>query len=343
MKTTFDKKRSSAAKRIIPAAAMLALSTVMLSTSTYAWFTMNKEVQMTGLNMTATSGEGMEISLAAVDESNHITFDGDAFENGHPKDAYTETGWKSAVIVGNYYKDIGKLKPASSVDGEHLFDATDASNSGKTASKFKALTLGEFKAEGGGGDMAQIQTQTEFLDSNTTVASDGTIGYYVDIPVHLRTSKVKPSESDTKGDIYCKMIIKNNGANDDKLYKAVRVAFIPTTGDTGSTTKIFTVDELNAYYTKDGDVGKAVNSATNKAAVQNLTKDYVVDTADFQTGEGADSGLKIPYAASSGTYGHLDFTVRVWLEGESTSCYDQTAGQSWNIDLAFSLGEFSTP
>lgn len=331
MKTTFDKKRSSAAKRIIPAAAMLALSTVMLSTSTYAWFTMNKEVQMTGLNMTATSGEGMEISLAAVDSSNAITFSGNTFVENHPKDADTEFGWKSAVIVGNYYEDIGKLKPASSVDGEHLFDATDASNSGKTASKFKALTpLGD--------NMAQIQTKTEFSDSNTTVASDGTIGYYVDIPVHLRTSKVKPSESNTKGDIYCKMIIKNNSENsNDKLYKAVRVAFIPTTGDTGSTTKIFAVDK--EYYNE----GQAVSSTTGRGTVTVTTDNtFIVDNGNFADGAGIDSGLKIPYAASSGTYGHLDFTVRVWLEGESTSCYDQTAGQSWNIDLAFSLGAFGT-
>lgn len=330
MKTTFDKKRSSAAKRIIPAAAMLALSTVMLSTSTYAWFTMNKEVQMTGLNMTATSGEGMEISLAAVDASNAITFSGNTFENNHPKDDGSETGWKSAVIVGNYYSDIGKLKPASSIDGLNLFDATNASNSGKTASEFKALTLGDA--------MAQIQTQTTFAEANTTIASNGNVGYYVDIPVHLRTSKVKPSESDTKGDIYCKMIIKNNSENsEDKLYKAVRVAFIPTTADTDSATNIFAVDK--EYY----NAGQAVNSTTGRGNVTVTTDNtFIVDNGNFADGAGIDSGLNIPYAASSGTYGHLDFTVRVWLEGESTSCYDQTAGQSWNIDLAFSLGEVGT-
>lgn len=326
MKTSFDENTNSAAKKIIPAAAMLALSTVMLSTSTYAWFTMNKEVKMTGLNMTATAGEGMEISLAAIDSSNAISFDGAAFEDGHPKDEESETGWKSAVVVGNYYSDIGKLKPASSADGEKLFDATNASNSGKTASEFKELTLDDTT-------MAAVTKQTSFSESNTTITSDGTIGYYVDIPVHLRTSKAKSANKDSEV-IYCKMFINdNNDAADDTLYKAVRVAFVPTTTSSGSSTKIFACDD--EYY----EAG-AVNGTSSKTSVT-IVKDSVVNGTEFGSGTGVDSGLKIPLA-EAGKYGHLDFTVRIWLEGESKSCYDQTAGQSWNIGLAFSLGEFST-
>ena len=54
-----ENNKNSATKKIIPAVGMLALSATMLSTSTYAWFSMKKEVEMTGLSMTATVGEGM--------------------------------------------------------------------------------------------------------------------------------------------------------------------------------------------------------------------------------------------------------------------------------------------
>ena len=341
MRTSFDENNHSAAKKIIPAAAMLALSAVMLSTSTYAWFTMSKEVEMTGLSMSATVGEGMEISLAAVADDNTITLKGDnasTFDGEHPKDTDPK-GWTSSVVVGNYYSDIGKLKPASSVDGAKLFDATDAGNGGKTASNFKELTpLAD--------NMAAV-TKLATRSDATTVTATGNDGYYVDIPVHLRTSKTK-SQSVTEGDIYCKMIIKNapaDGGNSDPndiLYKAVRVAFIPidSNGSEGSAEKIFTVDELNAYYETGSSNGKAVNSTNSKAEVSILSKDSVGSGDAFETGDGAVSGLKIPYAANAGEYGHLDFKVRVWLEGESTSCYNQTAGQSWNIDFAFSLGKF---
>ena len=43
MKTN-EKKNTSAKKKLIPAVAMLTTSAVMLSTATYAWFTMSREV-----------------------------------------------------------------------------------------------------------------------------------------------------------------------------------------------------------------------------------------------------------------------------------------------------------
>src|SRR5574344_2041495 len=99
MKT--EKRKNSALKKLIPAVAMLATSAVMLSTATYAWFTMNKEVKMTGLNMTATVGEGIEIALAEVADNNGLSF---TYTNPstHPSDS-SSNSWKSAVNVGSYY------------------------------------------------------------------------------------------------------------------------------------------------------------------------------------------------------------------------------------------------
>lgn len=60
MKTT--KKKNSATKKLLPAVGMLAISATMLATSTYAWFTMNKEVSVTGMKLKATAEEGLVIS-----------------------------------------------------------------------------------------------------------------------------------------------------------------------------------------------------------------------------------------------------------------------------------------
>lgn len=171
-----ENNKNSAAKKIIPAVGMLALSATMLSTSTYAWFTMNKEVEMTGLNMTATVGEGMEISLASVTGNNALAFDGQNFENNHPKDVDTELGWGSAVVVDEYYESIGAIKPASSVDGKKLYDAKDATNGGRTATEFTEVDT-----------EAELKQRTSKLSE--PIKSDGASGYYVDIPVHLRTNK----------------------------------------------------------------------------------------------------------------------------------------------------------
>ena len=328
-----EKRKNSGLKKLIPAVAMLATSAVMLSTATYAWFTMNKEVKMTGLKMTATTGEGIEISLAALDSNNNITFSGATYDGNHPTDNTSELGWKSSVAVGQYYKTIGKLKPASSEDGKAFYDATDATNKGKTATTFTSVTLGDAA-------MADLTTYSTLAAENTTVIADDTAdssGYYVDIPVHIRTTKVK-SDAESSGELYCKLIIKNaTDANASaELYKAIRVAFIPFAGDASSSTKIFGFDD--AYYSSQV-VG---TSGTLTASTGIVNKGSVTDTDTFATNAGMQSGLILPYAEEGGKYGHLDFYVRVWLEGQSESCFDDNAGQSWNIDLAFSLGAFPT-
>ncbi len=81
-------------------------------------------------------------------------------------------------------------------------------------------------------------------------------GYYVDVPVHLRTSKY--SSTAENNTIYCKMSItdpKGTGVTDGDLYKAVRVAFIPADGSAAS---IWCVDDSNY------ETGKAVSSTTAK-------------------------------------------------------------------------------
>ena len=333
-----ENNKNSAAKKIIPAVGMLALSATMLSTSTYAWFTMNKEVEMTGLNMTATVGEGMEISLAEVDGTT-IT----APSLTTPADDKSDS-WGSAVVVGDYYEKIGLLNPASSVDGVNLYDATDATNGGKKASNFKSIDLTN------NDNIATATARTTLETDKAVTADEDSVGYCVDIPVHLRTNKKSGSGAKENGDIYCKINITPNsksaegsalGTDVDTLYKAIRVAFIPKTEGTDSVTNIFAVDS-DCY----GGDKVAVSGISTKTASTNLINStdstFVVNASEFAEGIGVDSGLNIPLADGAGQYGHLDFTVRVWLEGESTSCYNDKSGQSWSIDLAFSLGEFDT-
>ena len=72
MKTN-EKKNTSAKKKLIPAVAMLTTSAVMLSTATYAWFTMSREVEVTGIKLTATTPQTIEISLGQATTSNTLT------------------------------------------------------------------------------------------------------------------------------------------------------------------------------------------------------------------------------------------------------------------------------
>ena len=64
MKTN-NKKKGNTAKKLIPAAMMLAVSASMLGTSTYAWFTMNTTVTVQGMQMQARAENGIVVSNAA--------------------------------------------------------------------------------------------------------------------------------------------------------------------------------------------------------------------------------------------------------------------------------------
>lgn len=55
-------KKKKTNKKIASALAMLMLSAAMLGTSTYAWFTMNKTVSVTGMKLKATAEQGLVIS-----------------------------------------------------------------------------------------------------------------------------------------------------------------------------------------------------------------------------------------------------------------------------------------
>ena len=129
MKATTNKKNSSAAKKLIPAIAMLVTSATMLSTATYAWFTMNKEVELTGLNMTATTAGALEISLGGVTAGGVLA---DNFGK-RPADTLDELSWKQSIAAGEYYNKISLINPASSVDAVTFYNAMDASNAGRVA------------------------------------------------------------------------------------------------------------------------------------------------------------------------------------------------------------------
>jgi len=61
-----NNKKKSPMMKIVSAAAMLAVSASMLGTSTYAWFTMNTTVTVTGLQVTAEAEDGIVIAPYAT-------------------------------------------------------------------------------------------------------------------------------------------------------------------------------------------------------------------------------------------------------------------------------------
>ena len=378
-------KKSSAKRKLIPAVGMLTTSAIMLSSATYAWFTMSREVEVTGISMTATTPEDIQISLGHltsptggyVDNTGTLTASsGISADDGNVKEPSTgnnETDmldWSNKVDFGNYYL-LGKIIPASSNTGASVFFTPDANGLGKTLSdgaKFYTAANGlTAKTEGathgtsaGTGSLkttlhAKTASDDAWTSKKDAIGWNNTQddGYYVDIPVWIRTS------SQTNQNITVDAYVVPKGANSTTaveenkrdLYKAVRVAILD---DSGNSSNLLDVkDGLNAEFKLADSPYSATdtvftNGYYNRAAAPSSGKNAVSAVAsegtDVPTYDNAvkyDKAYKVATltAGDGTTYGvATKLFIRVWLEGEDMDCWNANAGQDFSINLKFEKG-----
>lgn len=343
-------QNSSAKKKLIPAVAMFTASAVMLSTATYAWFTMNKEVQVTGLNMTATAGRSLEISLGEIDADGKPT--GTAATGTVATPDMSSKSWKNVIAVSDYYATIGKIQPASSIDGNNLYFAQDEKVYAGGIAVDDTATITKTTTD----NEAPLTLQTE-TTKDLVNAEDPAKGRYVDIPVWIRTTKT------TDQNVTCNVVLSDDdmeGSEEgSELQKAVRIAVIPLTTDTAATAAAPAIAKADNYtntsaisvfskeadntkmYTENKALASAKTDTTGTADTYSKHLDTITytPTATIDTDTDANASSKVLFKLkgidTENTYSVQAFVVRVWLEGESTSCKDANASQDWDIQLNF--------
>ena len=266
MNNNTSKKKGNSAKKLIPAAGMLAVSASMLATSTYAWFTMSREVEVTGINMSAVVPEDLQISLG--DEatgakkllSANTTLDGTAdgetqYEAGTQVFAGTikapttddnTNDWHNSIAFSDFYK-AARLNPASSTDGNYLFKTADATDQGTGVSNTAKFDLVSVAGTAAKNDMAGLYVNGTPEAGNNGVAAledRANAGYYVDFPIWFRTSSTATSVTglaDTAStnktlQLGVKATITQYTGTEAKedLYHAVRIAVLPATANTAA-------------------------------------------------------------------------------------------------------------
>lgn len=390
MKDKTTKRRGVAAK-LIPATCMLLVSATALVSSTYAWFTMSREVEVKNIQMTATTPEDIQISLGHltsptkgyVDNTGTLTKAGGTnADNGNvqqPSAGNNSTDmldWSNKVDISAYYL-LGKIIPASSYNGASVYFTPDANGVGQTLdenAKFYTAADGlTAKTEaaathgtdaGTGSLMTTLHAKTAFDDAwsgkldaigwNNTKDD----GYYVDIPVWIRTS------SQTAQNITVDAYVIPKGATtttavaegDRDLYKAVRVAILDTSG---STSKLLEVkDGLNRTAGDDqykvlaspyeststvfteGYYDRAAAPSSGKDAVSVVSTEGTTSPTYTNAEKYVNTVRVAQLAAGNGTtYGTATkLFIRVWLEGEDVDCWNANAGQDFSINLKFSKG-----
>ncbi|WP_026834692.1 hypothetical protein [Eubacterium xylanophilum] len=335
-------------KKLVSATAMLLVSALMLGLTTYAWFTMSKELEVTGIKMTAATPKGVQISLGAL-TGGALSDSKGIITGATAANPAVDSDWSNKADVSKYYS-FGKLFPASSVNGANIFYTGDATGVGRTLKDGAVFATPDPDSQ-----VAKLHayTSTEKTDTALTPswtpepALDFTTtnddGYYVDIPVWFRTSDSAGVKLTVEG-----YVTNSSDANsNDDIYEATRVAVLnadlsanqgivdlkkATAFGTGNDSII---DSYN-YYSRQGGSGdpKAVSATSpswanvDKVISSGDDKENVVDL----TG----ASYKGTTDGSNGGYGGaLKKIIRVWIEGEDKECYNPNAAETFRIALKF--------
>lgn len=342
--------KNSAKKRLIPAAGSLLVSAVMLSTSTYAWFTMNKDVSVTGMQM------------KTVVQGNLLISDNNK-EAGYTTQQLSQT--RAALLEpvssvngydGSFFYTTNALGNGDAVENVYTpydEDTTLTNGAIDLIANAASTTAGTHPTTSGAGKVKVDDDFNTAYGAANYAANAGTAYYnaygYVDYVFYLKATgdatdtKIKMTKLNM---LYNGAAIKNPaygtgdpvvGTNVDKAWRAgVYVSEI--TGDTGVVAASNAVTgNLKAILTLNGaanqDSGKAVSGAT--AAPTNLALAYNTWSED-------DGSIA---TVANGATKYFKVTVRVWLEGEDTTCTSKTYAQltdAWSLDCAFSLRNSDT-
>lgn len=329
-------KKKSTARKLLPAAGMLAVSASMLATSTYAWFTMNKEVQVNGLQMKTKVGSNLLISSDNV-----------------------EANYSSDRVV---FARQALLEPVSTVSGKtgSFFYTTDAKATGQKAHSasdtgFAYIKYDEKDALAGSATSDAVAGKYKYddafndkygiadADQGSTDAYKTAYGY-IDYVFYLKATgeeanqQLRMTQCDlnytypTSGD---PATPTEPGDGDDAWRVAVFATDITANGgkgNTGSGAAVGAIDPANvsgenaktilALSTSENWDGKAVSGETATTAITYGTAAVLDNDID------------------AGVTKYYKVLVRVWLEGEDKSCNSATYAQltnEWSLDLDFQL------
>jgi len=370
-------KKKSVAKKLIPATSMLLVSATMLASSTYAWFTMSREVEVKGIQMTATVPEDLQISLGEITDgsgtnnlgasTSYLALTGSTVNDPAQSDDDDPFDWANTADISKYYQ-FGKLIPASSTTGASVYYTADASNVGKT---LKTGATANATTDSATAHAFTAQNTDGWYDGTGTYASSGAYstasahdttnddGYYIDIPIWLRTSSTTAPSVYVVG--YVKKGIGTTDTDGDELYKAVRVAILDSNGAAANNSGILDLNDGSSYPTNQA----AYVNTTNEGGIKSILDSGIAD-ANFTSiatsrtepasalkanstiaaasydpitvNKGATSIGTLTAKASDATAQYAagtKFIIRVWLEGEDSNCWNANAGQDWDISLKF--------
>ena len=312
-----------AMRKMIPAVIMLLISAMLVGTSTYAWFSMNKTVTVTGMTVKAKGSDNVMISV----------------DNTEANFGYGINQTRS-----------GNLEPASSANGVNFF-YTPTANVLATGGARTVSYTAYSEAEVGTGNVVFTDTGKAAYDSAfnanydiDTPTTDTVVYGYIDYSFYIKATNAK-TDDQYLNMTTCNLLYNNAAINSapENAAKAWRVAlFAASTSSNGTTvTAVTDADTATVANRKTilGMTGAEYFSYNAGASVGAASSTSTKTAVTLGTAATINDGTTIS-AIAPGATAYYKVVVRLWLEGEDTTCKNDTFAsltKDWTLDIAFTL------
>lgn len=313
-------KKTIKKRAFVSAIAMLIVSAIVLTSSTFAWFSMSKEATVQSMDLTVSSPEGIQISANASAWTASLAVD----EIFNTDDATTSRY--------DAYEGNNNLYPADLIPVSSAFAGANSSTG--YANFFKA-TLND----------SGVATVTTVAQSKDSQDAAGLVAF--DLFFKVAEAQTVYFGTSTFTD--------DSGS---KILSALRVAFTPL-GNVAIGTDAATATALNTFSAGTKNVVYEVDSLTRSddatalgIADGALTTEYLYSTGG--NGRTAQNGVLVGSGTSlNGTAvndqsdatakafklsaGITKVRVYIWVEGQDVDCLNSVAGAALTANLKFTI------
>ena len=298
-------------RKLISAIAMLATSIAMLATSTFAWFTMNKEVEVTNLNVKVKTSSNLLISKTNTSD--------ETFVDGLSEEGYALLEPVSTIDGVNYFYTLD-----GAADG-HKIHGPDADNPYVKYNETATLTNEDTYADKTKYDVSFNNAYGISTANPATLDKYLTAYGYIDYSFYIKATSVAANQQIVMNK--CNLLYNDEVVDE----KAWRVALFVQ--EVAAATEVSTVGDLVTIVGLDGmeyqETDKGVNGTTTIDTVDNLSENAIVDDS-----------------ISANETKYYKVVIRLWLEGEDTTCTTEVFGtktEEYKLELGFSIDSEDTP
>ena len=326
-----NSKKRKKSKKIFIAILMILFTGVILTASTYAWFTANKTVTVSEIDVNVTTSQGLQISADAVkwktvisnDDITGVTYDGSTNQLPGQTASIKPTSTVGEIDTATGFMKMFVGDVTSDATGNYILTATQSIET-------KSTTTGDFV-------VFDLFFQTNaaasvYLTSNSTVGSVGTatgiqnasrVGFVVQGHAAAGTDAATIRALKSDGTVPAVIWEPNNDVHTAAAVKHAADVYQISTQQAGA--------PKLAYKGVKKDISKTANIPLNSAETE-----YFADvTPNIST-----TVAGIPKEKYERVFdleaGVTKVRIYMWVEGQDVDCEDNASGGSVAYNLQFS-------